>query len=184
MSLDISHRSSVISHRRGFTLVEFLIAIVVIAILAVIILSAIRTGQERSYLKRANADFVSIYQSLELYHEDHGVYPIDTDRDMPPGLEVYLEPDIWPDAAWPGSVFDWDNWSPQQLSYDPKEQVYQISVRFCPIGGPLSACRFPEEEWAENFDVQSAVYFCVQGPCRSHGSKPLDHPGYCVNCSD
>jgi len=168
--------------RRGFSIVELLIVIVIIAVIAIIILSYIAGTREDTYLNRAKAEFVSIFQALELYHEDIGVYPADTDRDIPPGLEVYLQPGLWPDAAWPGSVFDWDNWSSGDLAYSPKEQVYQISVRFCPIGGPLSACRFPQEPWAESFDVQSAVYFCVQGPCRSHASEPVSHPGYCVNC--
>lgn len=171
-----------ITARRGFTLLEILIVCAIIVILAAAVFASLWSTRESTYLERAKADLVSIYQSLELYHEKYGVYPSDTNRDVPPGLEVYLAPGLWPDAAWPNSVFDWDNWAPSSLSYDPKEQVYQISVRFCPIGGPLAACNFPNESWAANFDVQSAVYFCVQGPCRSHASKPVSHPGYCVNC--
>lgn len=168
--------------REGFSFIELLIVVLILGVLATIVLAYVKRGNESTYVQRSKADLVSIYQSLEQYHEDNGVYPQDANRDVPPGLEKYLAPGIWPDAAWPGSVFDWDNWAPGNLSYDPKEQVYQISIRFCPIGGPLSACRFPDESWAAGFDVQSAVYFCVQGPCRAHSAKPVSHPGYCINC--
>lgn len=162
----------------GFTLLEFLITTVIIVVLAVIVLLYTQLGREHARLDRAKADLVSVYQSLELYHEDNGVYPPDANRDVPPGLETYLEGGTWPDAAWPGSVFDWDNWTDP----DTGQKIYQISIRFCPIGGPSSLCQFPSEEWAEDFDVNSAVYFCVYGACRAYISELVAYPGYCVNC--
>lgn len=171
-----------VSGDSGFSLIELLIVISIIGILASIILPAFGTVRQKAYFAIAKKELRSIEDSLFLYLEDHNeIYPADTNRDIPPGLEDYLAPGLWPDAAWPGSVFDWDNWSANNLSYEPKEQVYQISIRFCPIGEP-DECQFPDFDWAENFDINSAVYYCLQGPCRSHPSKPVDHPGYCVNC--
>ena len=170
---------------RGFSLIELLIAISIIGILASISIATFSSIRNSSYEAKTKAEFRSVEQSLELFFYDNdGVYPADTDRDVPPGLESYLAPGIWPDAPYPGSVYDWDNWSPSQLDDDPKEQVYQISVRFCPIGGSLSECNFPDEDWAQDFGLNSALYYCIEGPCRSHSDEAYDYPGHCINCDE
>lgn len=162
----------------GYTLIEILIVLSIIAILASVIIPVLHKGRDKAYVATSKLEFSSINTSLQLYLNDYGSYPPDTNRNIPPGLEQYLAPGIWPDAAWPGSVFDWENWDDPD---DPGAKIYQISVRFCPIGQP-SECQFPNEEWAENFDINSSVYFCISGSCRAHIAKPINHPGYCVNC--
>lgn len=163
---------------KGFSLIELLIVISIIGILTSMIMPTFNSARKKARETRALLDFKSIQTSLEMYATEYGDYPPDADRDIPPGLEEYLQPGIWPDAAWPGSIFDWDNW------IDPvtHKKIQQISVRFCPLGGGIETCQFPDEDWAENFDTSSAVYFCISGVCRSHINKPIDHPGYCINC--
>lgn len=163
----------------GFTLIELLITISIIAILAHYVLPAFSKARNAALFSRAKAELQSINKSLQLYLDDFYDYPPDTNRDIPPGLEAYLEPGIWPDAAWPGSVFDWDNWADPD---NPGQRIYQISIRFCPIGQP-SQCKFPNEPWAASFDINSSVYYCISGNCRAHLSQPINHPGYCVNCT-
>ncbi len=169
-----------ISKRRGFTLVELLIVISIIALLAQLIIPRIGDAREKARFARAEQEFKSIHESLILYQSQYGELPDDTNRDIPPGLEEYLAPGIWPDGAWEGSVFDWDNWEDPD---DPEKRIMQISVRFCPVGQPTQ-CRFPDTDWADNFDINSAVYYCIEGACRSHINKPISHPGYCVNCQN
>lgn len=164
--------------KKGFTLIEFLIVIAIIGILATIVVINVRQSRESGYFVAAKQELGSIAQSLELYAADHNrAYPPDVNRDMPPGLEKYLAPGNWPKAPWPGSVYDWDNWN------DPitGEKIYQISIRFCPLGEPEN-CKFPNQDWAEGFDIDSSVYYCILGLCRSHIGQSIDHPGYCVNC--
>jgi len=163
--------------RKGFSLIEILIIITIIGILFSFVIINVRQAKEAAYAAVAHKELESVRTSIDLYIDDHGGYPADTDRDVPPGLEPYLAPGLWPDAAWPGSVFDWDNW----IEPGTSEKIYQISIRFCPLGEP-DQCRFPKEEWAADFDYFSSAYYCISGPCRSHISKPIDHPGYCVNC--
>ncbi len=165
---------------RGYTIVELLITISIIAILASVTLPVINMVRDDAYYARALAEFRSVEVSLQHYKDEYGSFPPDASRDIPPGLEAYLAPGIWPDAAWPGSVFDWENWDDPD---NPGEKIYQISLRFCPIGQP-SQCRFPNQPWATNFDIDSSVYYCIQGACRAHINRPINHPGYCVNCSN
>lgn len=132
------------------------------------------------FFVNAKSEFNSFASALELYYDDNDSYPPDASHDVPPWLEPYLsgtKSDEWPDAPWPDSVYDWDN-------PDGPGRIYQISIRFCPLGGALASCHFPEESWAEDFDVNSAVYYCIEGSCRSHINEPLSYPGYCVNCEE
>lgn len=164
----------------GFSLVELLTVIAIIGIISSIVFSSINRVREGAYFAKAKKDLRSIHESVELYkNNNNGNYPPDANRNIPPGLEQYLASGTWPNAAWPGSVFDWDNWD----NPDTEEKIYQISIRFCPIGQP-SQCRFPNEGWAKNFDIYSSVYYCISGTCRAHISKPISHPGYCVNCGN
>lgn len=165
--------------KRGFTLIELLMVIAIIGILSSITLVALTKGRSSSSFARAKLEFKSLATAIELYTEDHGgIMPADVNRGLPPGLEAYLSGGNWPDAPWPGSVYDWENWDDPD---NPGKKIYQISVRFCPAGHP-ELCRFPDEPWAVGFDINSAVYYCIEGVCRSHINKPVDHPGYCINC--
>ncbi len=167
----------------GFTIIELLVVIGIIGLLASIVLISLGTAREKGYYARALEEFHSMATALELYKNDHGGdYPPDASRSMPPGLEPYLATgaaQLWPDGPWPGSTYDWDNWDDPD---HPGEKIYQISIRFCPSGGPLSACNFPKDSWAAGFNVDSALYYCLEGFCRAHANQPINYPGKCVNC--
>ena len=163
--------------KKGFTLIEILVVIAIIGLLAVSAVYSYQRARQAAYLAAAKDELRSIAQALHLYLNDYGSYPADTSRDIPPGLEVYLAPGLWPDAPWPGSVFDWDNWTDTATG----QKIYQVSIRFCPVGHP-EQCRFPQTDWAANFDINSSVYYCLEGPCRAHVDKSATHPGLCVNC--
>lgn len=63
-------------HRqKGFTIVELLIVIVVIAILAAISLVAFNGLQQRARDTQRKSDIAAIVKALELYHNDKGRYP-------------------------------------------------------------------------------------------------------------
>lgn len=153
----------------------------IIGILASVVLVPLLQARNSAYYHRSQEEFLILANALSEYSSDYGNYPPDVNRNLPSGLEKYLPTGIWPLAPYPNSVYDWDNWAPGDLSYPPFEQIYQISIRFCPLGKP-DQCTFPNEPWAQNFDYYSAFYYCISGPCRAHSSQPVDHPGYCINC--
>ncbi len=171
------------NRNRGFTLMELLVVIAIIGILGSIVVISVSNARQKAYFSRSLAEFNSLSTALELFKDDNeGAYPDDADRNIPNGLEAYLSTDgNWPTAPWPGSVYDWDNWDDPDED-DDSIRIYQISIRFCPVGGNISTCNFPDEDWAENFGVNSSVYYCIEGSCRAHINQNIDYPGYCVNC--
>lgn len=62
----------------GFTLVELLIAIVVIAILASLVITSYNGIQSRAHDVTIRSDLRNIYSKLEIYKMENGVYPHDT----------------------------------------------------------------------------------------------------------
>lgn len=165
--------------RGGFTLVELMIVIAVIAILATIGIVSYRGIQEKAYFSRSKNELRELSAATVVYYQREGKWPDDVDRDVPSEIHKYLSSSsiAWPKAPWPGSVYDYDNF----IGSDG-EQVIQVSIRFCPLGGTLASCKFPREPWATGFDIDSSAYWCVTGKCRAHSSKPDSHPGYCMNC--
>lgn len=176
------------ARKPGFTLIEILIVITIIGMLAGLIYGyAVPHYRERTYFTRASAELNTMANAVNLYVAKYNDYPADVTRGIPPGLEEFLQSqqgsNQWPNAPWPGSVFDYDNWPPDS---NGPQQTYQISIRFC-AAGDTATCKqnFPKESWVtSSWDSYSAVYYCLKGSCRSHQSKPMDYPGYCINCGN
>lgn len=160
----------------GFTLIEIIAVITIITIFSLMAISTYRGAIESARVARVSKEANAIYKALETYHDEHGSYPDDVNRGLPSGIEENLGAGEWPNGPWEHSVYDWDAWTT-----GGGEDIHQISVRFCESE---SECSFPDTTWAEHFDYYSAAYYCVQGPCRSHISKPIDHPGHCLNCNE
>ena len=64
-------------NKKGFTIVELLIVIVVIAILAAITIVAYNGIQQRANNSVMRADMSSVVKLIKLYHAEKGVYPYD-----------------------------------------------------------------------------------------------------------
>lgn len=60
---------------KGFTIVELLIAIAVIAILATIVIVAYNGIQERARNVKRHSDLSTVLKKLEVYHVENGEYP-------------------------------------------------------------------------------------------------------------
>lgn len=165
--------------RGGFTIVELLIVVVVVGVLAAIGIVSYQGIQSKAYLSRSKNELRELSTATVLFYQKEGRWPDDVDRDVPSEIQEYLNGPAgsWPKAPWPGSVYDYDNFTGSD-----GEQAIQISVRFCPLNGDSADCRFPKESWAAGFDKDSSAYWCISGKCRPHPSQSDSHPGYCLNC--
>ena len=67
------------AQRRGFTIVELLIVIVVVAILAAISVVAYNGIQERARTTAVNSDLATIQKAMLLYRADRGALPLSAD---------------------------------------------------------------------------------------------------------
>ena len=166
---------------RGFTIVELLIVVVVIGILAAMIIMMYIGVTHRAYYNRSMSELSSLASAIQAFQVQNNRYPYDVSRGIPAEITPYITASSsgsWPTAPWPNSIYDYDDFTGSDGN-----EVVQMSIRFCPAGGPLSACTFPSEPWAANFDVDSSAYWCILGKCRAHPSEPDNYPGYCLNCN-
>jgi general secretion pathway protein G len=172
--------SNLNKNQHGFTFIEILVVITIIAVLVALVGPNLFSQKERAYMTKAGAEMNTMRSAINLFLLKYDDYPADVDRNVPPGLEEFVQPndlDRWPSAPWPGSVYDYD------AHERDGEWYFQVSIRFCEIGQP-DTCNFPKAEWAENFGVNSSVYYCLEGICRPHPDQPTTYPGYCMNCDN
>lgn len=182
-----------LKNKRGFTLVELMIVVTVLGVLAAITYSiAVPRWRARSYYTRSIAELNTMGNAVKLYVAKYNEYPPDTARDVPAGIKEFVADDQdseWPDAPFPDSVYDYDNWPPDS---NGPEQTYQVSIRMCNAGDDAT-CKanaqkylegYVSDETLEDWDSYSSMYYCLKGSCRSHQSRPMDHPGYCINCGE
>jgi len=166
--------------QRGFTLIELLVVMVIIGLMSLLALQNFRNPTEDVLYARAETETKTMHKAIEIYRIYNSTYPSDVDRDIPPGIEPWLSTNDgqnWPNAPWPGSVYDYDAF------ISDGEPTYQVSIRFCPEEQP-DECSFPKTDWAEDFDIDSSVYYCISGNCKAHPTQPADHPGRCINCNN
>lgn len=76
-------------HRRsaGFTLVELMVAIVIIGLLSTVVMINVMPSQDRAMAEKARADISVLEQALETYRLDNMAYPTTAQ-----GLAALLDP--------------------------------------------------------------------------------------------
>lgn len=188
----------------GFSLIEILFVMSIIAILVVgYTYVAARSGKEKAYFTRAISELSVISNAIKLQVQENNIYPDDVSRGLPAGIEKYIATpnDEWPNAPWPGTVYDYENWD--------SGQVIQVSARFC-LQGQNSICKDNATRYLkqlvktcstdtqtclsqndlDNWDASSSVYICIKenlssstAQCRSHESQSITHPGLRIDAS-
>lgn len=79
--------------KSGFTLVELLIVIIIIAILAGMTLITYRGAQARARDDRRKTDTLNLTKALELYYADNNAYPISSGTTSTLGSQWYASGD-------------------------------------------------------------------------------------------
>ena len=66
---------NVFTYRNGFTLIELLVVVAIIGLLSSSVLASLNTAREKSRDARRITDMKEIQKALELYYDDHLLYP-------------------------------------------------------------------------------------------------------------
>ena len=85
--------------RSGFTIIELLIVIVVIAILAAITVVAYNGIQQRARDSRRKADMALLQKALDMYYLDNGTFPASTGAVSPNGAWSSSGDSSWANLA-------------------------------------------------------------------------------------
>ena len=119
------------SRRAGFSLIELIVVMLIVAILAGVVLPRIIGRGDDARLTRTLNDIQSIRKAAELLYADVGRFPADGIADQDPGFAnvnqvpsalrdewrgPYL--DRWPDETVLGGHFDWEYRSQSQFNFD------------------------------------------------------------------
>jgi len=108
--LNDAQRREFMRRNAGFTLVEIMIVVAIIALLAVIALpSFLRARQQAQNAKFMNALRVAT-NAIETYAAEHNSYPADSNRGVVPnGMATYLDQTLnWTGPTPIGGEWDWD----------------------------------------------------------------------------
>ena len=94
--------------RAGFTLMEILIVVVILAILAAIVIPSFASATEDTRRTAFIQDLRAFEGAIMRYQVDHGEFPLDGGSGtVPSGLEPYVQQGKWEGGTPIGGV--WDN---------------------------------------------------------------------------
>ena len=180
-------------NKSGFTIVELLVAIVVIGILSSIAVVAYRGVQDQAVNTKMLSSFDTIEKGLRLYVQEHGEYPNPTDITTPNNTFICIQPSSsgWPArdgltssqcGIMPGSDVEYSAVVQQELSTVLRkipdtsditailEDVTSRGIYLYYMGGPNAAAGYPQG--------RIALLYFVRGdqPC-GRGNKIANPAG-------
>lgn len=182
-------KAGVVDHSKGFTIVELLIVIVVIAILAAISLVAFNNVQARAQDSVNKSDISTIVKKLELYRSETDSWPIveaypPCDYDMTSGISVLELPKKITDKLCVSS----GQWCSD--GGDPEVGVQKNQICFAISSGmnagsswyvTISYWENSLNQWQiieANMDIQNAQYDDYDYTPRSGGSGNFPDPNF------
>lgn len=95
--------------KRGFTLVEIMIVVMIIGILAAMAGVAFKHTRERAIATRIGNDLRVFADAFQTYSLERGSYPADVGpATVPSGMEEYLNTSLFTSTTPAGGSYDWD----------------------------------------------------------------------------
>ena len=101
--------------RNGFTLVEMMVTLFILALLTTIVAINVLPNQDKAMVQKAKADIAVLGQALETYRLDNLIYP-----DVGAGLQALVTPPATSGMRTEGYI--------KKLPMDPWNRPYQYSM--------------------------------------------------------
>jgi len=96
-----------VKSKKGFTLVEIMVVVVIIGLLAAIAIPAFTKARENSQNARLANDFRTYSGAIETFSLETGQFPEDSDTgSIPAGMAIYIKTSDWNEG--PSIGGDWD----------------------------------------------------------------------------
>lgn len=108
-------RKAAATQRNGFTLVEMMVTLFILALLTTIVAINVLPNQDKAMVQKAKADIAVLGQALETYRLDNLTYP-----DAGAGLQALVTPPAAAGARGQGYI--------KKLPSDPWNRPYQYST--------------------------------------------------------
>jgi type II secretion system protein G len=106
--------------RRGFTLVEIMIVVVIIGLLAVLAIPALQRVRGRTQISRTANDLRAMAQAFETYYLENGAWPPDAAPGAVPAGMAGRLPGAWHSPPAIGGLWEWD--------YEPATPLISITL--------------------------------------------------------
>lgn len=175
--------------KNGFTIVELLVVVIVLATLAAIVFANYNNNEEGAIEKAEATNLQNMASAVKTYLYKNNTYPPDGNGTIPNVLQPYISSSNWPPKpAWPfpNAHYSFDAWSINPASGGAID-TYQMSIRFCYNdggGNPVNCNALPPATWSNGFTSYSAYYWCISGYCRPYRTQATNYTGYCINCAN
>ena len=111
---------------RGFSLIELMIVVAIIGILATIAIPNFIRYQRNAKIGRTAQELRALSDAFFGYYAGRGQYPPDSHAALPPGMDEFINPQIWADETPIGGNYNWegpDNYPYAGIAIFPPDAV-------------------------------------------------------------